>query len=179
MILNVAGLLREQPGVTRGYRLRDYYVNLAPEVELAGPISGHLRLQRTNRSVLVRGEVHAAVRRTCGRCTDAYVENARVRLDEEFLPTLDITTGAPVAVRGDREEALRINAHHEIDLLPVVRDELALTEPMLALCRPDCPGLCPGCGRRLDEGSCSCVVDEGDERLAVLARLLERSEPGA
>ncbi len=28
---------------------------------------------------------------------------------------------------------------------------------MHPLCRPDCPGLCPGCGRHLDVGSCDCA----------------------
>ncbi|MFN2483425.1 MAG: DUF177 domain-containing protein [Candidatus Limnocylindria bacterium] len=177
MIVNVAGLLHEQPGVSRGYRLRDHYVSLGAPVELAGPLNGFLRLQRTNRSILVRGEVSAAVRRSCGRCTDAYVDEARVTIDEEFLPSVDVGTGVPIATRGEPEETPRINERHEIDLEPILRDELALTEPMLGLCSPDCPGLCPGCGRRLDQGSCSCILDEPDERLAVLARLLERSAP--
>ena len=171
--LNVAGLLHEQPGTSRNYRLRDYYVTLGPGVELAGPLNGVLRLQRTNRSVLVTGEVTAPMRRTCGRCTDPYVEPATVSISEEFLPSVDVATGAPAAERGDPEEGPRINEHHEIDLAPVLRDELALSEPIMTLCSPDCPGLCPGCGRRLDVGSCACATDEPDERLAVLARLLE------
>jgi uncharacterized protein len=175
VIVNVAGLLQEQPGVSRAYRLRDHYVNLAPAVELAGPLNGFLRLQRTNRSVLVRGQVSAAVRRTCGRCTEPYVDEARATIEEEFLPSVDVGTGAPVAMRGEPEEGPRINEHHEIDLGPILRDELALTEPILGLCRADCPGLCQGCGRRLDRGTCACAVDEPDERLAVLAQLLKRS----
>jgi len=54
-----------------------------------------------------------------------------------------------------------------------------LTEPMHPLCRPDCAGLCPGCGRRMDVGSCACEVVEADPRLAILARLLDpdRGDP--
>ena len=177
--LNVAGLLHEQPGTSRSYRLRDYYVSLGGDVELAGPLSGVLRLQRTNRSVLVSGEVSAPLRRTCGRCTDPYVEPVTVSLSEEFLPSVDVSTGAPHAERGEPEEGPRINEHHEIDLGPVLHDELALSEPIVTLCRPDCPGLCPGCGRRLDVGTCACVTDEPDERLAALARLLERPDRSA
>ena len=47
----------------------------------------------------------------------------------------------------------RIDAHHEIDFGPVIGDELALAEPMQPLCRPDCRGLCPDCGLRLEDGS--------------------------
>ena len=40
------------------------------------------------------------------------------------------------------------------------------------LCRDDCRGLCPKCGKNLNEGPCGCTKD-GDPRLAVLSRLLE------
>ena len=177
--LNVAGLLHEQPGTSRGYRLRDYYVTLGSGVELAGPLNGFLRLQRTNRSVFVRGEITAPLRRTCGRCTDPYVEQVAVTVEEEFLPSVDLTTGAALAERGDPEDAPRIDEHHEIDLGPVIHDELALSEPIMPLCSAGCPGLCAGCGRRLDTGSCTCAVSEPDERLAVLARLLDRPDQPA
>lgn len=171
--INAAGLLREPPGTVRTVRLRDHYASLGPDVELAGPIDADLRLQRTNRGILLRGAVRAPLRRTCARCTDPFVEDAAVEVDEEFLPSIDPETGAPLAAPDEGEAALAIDAHHEVQLDRVFHDELALSEPMHALCRPDCPGLCPGCGRRMDVGSCDCAVEELDPRLAVLARLLE------
>ena len=175
-VLNVAGLLQEPPGAERRYRLRDHYVTLGPGVELAGPLDGELRLQRTNRSILVTGELSAPIRRTCSRCTEAFVETAHAAIEDEFLPSVELTTGAALEEQPAVESPARINEHHEIDLIPVLRDEFALTEPIRALCRPDCPGLCPVCGRRLDEGSCSCAVFEPDPRMAVLSSLLERTE---
>jgi uncharacterized metal-binding protein YceD (DUF177 family) len=86
---NVAGLLHEPPGTARDVRLRDHYVSLGPDVELAGPLDADLRLQRTNRGILVRGEVRAPLRRTCARCADAYVEEVRQPIEEEFLPSVD------------------------------------------------------------------------------------------
>lgn len=175
-VLNVAGLLHELPGAERRYRLRDHYVALGPGVELAGPLNGAVRLRRTNRSILVDGEIAASLRRTCSRCTEAFVEEVTAQLEEEFLPSVDLATGAPVDDPAAEDVPARITAHHEINLAPVIRDELALTEPLRALCRPDCPGLCPGCGRRMDEGTCSCSIAELDPRLAPLAQLLQRPE---
>ena len=172
---NVAGLLREPPGAVRDVRLRDHYVSLGPDVELAGPLDADLRLQRTNRGILVRGEVSAPLRRTCARCTDAYVEEVRVSVEEEFRPSIDPETGAPVRLEaGDEDLAQRIDEHHEVDLAPVFHDELALTEPMHPLCRPDCPGLCVECGGRLEMGDHNHGDDEFDPRLAGLAALLDR-----
>lgn len=173
---NVAGLLREPPGAVREHRLRDRYVSLGPDVELAGPLEGSLRFQRTNRGILVRGEVEASVRRTCARCLDAFVEPARVSVSEEYVPSVDPQTGAALP-RPEGDESVRsIDDHHEIDLTPVLREEFALTEPMHPLCRPDCPGLCPECGERLGRGHKAHETGEVDPRLAGLARFLERSE---
>lgn len=169
--VNVAGLLHEGAGASRELRLRDHYVALGPDLELAGPLNGDLRLQRTNRGILVRGRVSAPLRRTCARCLEPYVEETEVTIAEEYLPTLDPETGGSVPL-GEGEEASRVNEHHEIDLAPVLHDELSLTEPMHPLCRPDCPGLCPICGQSLSDGPHAHDSEEIDPRLAGLARFL-------
>ncbi len=175
--INVAGLLHETPGAIRDVRLRDHYVSLGPDVELAGPLDADLRFHRTNRGILVRGRVDAPIRRTCARCTDPYVEEVSVEVEEEFLPSLDPVSGQPVAAAPDEDEAVnRIDAHHEIQLDAVLRDELALTEPMVPLCRPDCPGLCTECGERADRGDHTHGGPQIDPRLAGLAALLPDDE---
>lgn len=171
---NVAGLLREVPGAERQYRLRDHYLTLGPDVELAGPLNGELRLQKTNRGILVRGQVDAPVRRTCARCLEAFVEDVSVTISEEFLPSIDPESGVPLPEPGSDEASLAIDEHHELDLTAVLHDEFALSEPMHPLCRPDCPGLCADCGQPLGGGHAPHVDDEIDPRLAGLARLLDR-----
>ena len=173
IVFNVAGMLREPPGAIREVALSDRYLSVGADVELAGPVDGQIRLQRTNRGILLRGSVDAPVRRMCSRCLDPFVETVHLQLAEEFLPTVDPQRGVPLPPPASDEEALAIDARHQIDLTAVLHDELALNEPMHPLCRPDCPGLCPGCGRHMDAGSCDCVVIEPDPRLAGLARLLE------
>jgi uncharacterized protein len=174
IVINVAGLLQEPPGATRELHLRDHYLSLGPDVELAGPIDADLRLQRTNRGILVRGQIGAPLRRTCARCLDPFVDEVTVDIAEEYLPSIDPNTGAPLAAPAADEDALMINDHHEIELDRVLHDELLLTEPMVPLCRPDCPGLCPDCGARLDTGPHDHATVEVDPRLAGLARLLGR-----
>ena len=171
IVFNVAGMLQEAPGAIREVSLHDRYLSVGPDVELAGPIDGTIRLQRTNRGILLRGSIEAPIRRTCPRCLEPYVETVNLQLAEEFLPSVDPLRGVPLAPPREDEEALAIDAQHQIDLTPVLHDELALTEPMHPLCRLDCRGLCPVCGRRLDVGSCNCVVEEPDSRLAALAKL--------
>ncbi len=44
----------------------------------------------------------------------------------------------------------------EIDVTPAVRDELVLAAPRYALCREDCKGLCPQCGKDWNSALCDC-----------------------
>jgi uncharacterized protein len=167
--LNVAGLLREPAGATRAVELGS--LDWGP----AGPrpprrVLGTLRLQRTNRGILASGRARTLARRTCIRCLDEFDEPVDVELNEEFLPTVDPTSGAPVAVDAAEADVARIDAHHEIDLAALLADELALAEPMHPLCRPDCPGLCVVCGARLDAAvHPDHAGSEVDPRLAALA----------
>ncbi|MBE6611156.1 MAG: DUF177 domain-containing protein [Ruminococcaceae bacterium] len=70
------------------------------------------------------------------------------------------------------------------DYIEIVDGKLALEEtaaeqlmmefPTKELCREDCKGLCPKCGRDLNTGECGCVKKEIDPRLAILQKLLEK-----
>ena len=51
---------------------------------------------------------------------------------------------------------------------------LMLEFPSKLLCRDDCAGLCPRCGKNLNVENCSCNQKETDPRLAPLAAWLER-----
>jgi uncharacterized protein len=70
-------------------------------------------------------------------------------------------------------EAIEIDAFRgELDMAPYAWETLLLALPERVLCREDCKGLCPVCGRNLNEGDCGCRDDGGDPRLAVLRELL-------
>ena len=55
----------------------------------------------------------------------------------------------------------------------LLEEEIMLEMPSRTLCREDCLGLCPKCGKNLNEGSCGCAQHEPDPRLAVLKTLLK------
>ncbi len=43
-----------------------------------------------------------------------------------------------------------------IDISDDVRQSIILDYPIKILCSPDCKGLCPQCGKDLNQGRCSC-----------------------
>ena len=61
-----------------------------------------------------------------------------------------------------------------LDVDEQLLEVLELDFPSKVLCRPDCAGICPKCGKDLNEGACSCTEKEIDPRLAPLAAILER-----
>ena len=62
-----------------------------------------------------------------------------IRLQEEYLPALDLTTGRPLPV-DDEPDVARLTDHHELDLETPVREAIQLAEPIAPLCRPGLPG---------------------------------------
>ena len=148
---NVVDLLRSAPGTTQRIPLDVADLPIADDVRLASPIAGEVRLSRTSRSILVRGHLDTALAERCSRCLRPAVAPVSVDLDEEALPSIDLDSGLPLDTSAD-PDALRIDDHHELDLAPALRDAISLAEPIAPLCRPDCPGLCPECGIRMEPG---------------------------
>jgi uncharacterized protein len=62
----------------------------------------------------------------------------------------------------------------KLDLSAWARDALALALPEKILCRPDCAGLCPVCGKDLNEEPHTHDEERADPRWAALAELKDR-----
>ncbi len=164
---NVAGLLTDPPGSDRIYQVHGATITLPDELQLAEPISGQVRLVRTNRGILADARLRTALAGECARCLRPATTPLDLRIEEEYLPSLDLATGAPVS-RADEPDALRLTDHHEVDLEPSVRDAIVRGEPIAPLDRPDCPGLCIVCGVPLDEGAHDHPDEDLDPRFAAL-----------
>ncbi len=164
---NVAGLLGEPPGAQRTDAIEGALIDLGDDLRSAAPIDGHVRLVRTNRGILANANLHTALALDCSRCLREIAVPVEVRLQEEYLPSLDLATGRPL-LTSDEPDVLRLTDHHELDLQTPVREAIQLAEPIAPLCRSDCPGLCIVCGGRLDEGPHDHPDDEIDPRLEAL-----------
>jgi uncharacterized protein len=66
----------------------------------------------------------------------------------------------------------------EIDLMPYATKLAASSLDIKPLCRSDCRGLCPTCGKDLNQGTCKCAVvaEKGDPRLKRLKEFLSSQE---
>jgi uncharacterized protein len=164
---NVAGLLADGLGSERTYDVRDVRIDLPDDLELAAPIAGQVRLTRTNRGILADAHLATSLAGACARCLRPLQTPIDLVFEEEYLPSIDLTSGRPVSTDAE-PDALRLTDHHELDLEPSVSDAISLAEPIAPLDRPDCPGLCVVCGLPLDEGVHDHPDDDIDPRLEAL-----------
>jgi uncharacterized protein len=175
MIYNVAQLLKAPVGTVQYAELDDAdHLELRKnEARLAGPITGAVKLHRTNQGIFVDGYAEVPVRLECDRCLKNFVHLLRFPLREQFYPTIDVNTGIPMPSPSDDELAFPIDHNHLLDLREAIRQNLIVNLPTKPLCREDCAGLCPHCGKDLNEGPCDCQEEVSDERFAALRGLLE------
>lgn len=149
----LSGLMAELPGTVRDYEIVAVVVDPGEGLVLAEPVSGRVRLTRTNRGLFVDATLSAALAGECARCVRPVVTPVRLRIEEEVLPTIDLASGLPVAPEeGADPEAPRLTDHHELELRRLVAEAISLAEPIAPLCEPECPGLCLECGERLVPG---------------------------
>ena len=93
--------------------------------------------------------------------------------------TLDLEkTVAPRNLLGDLDEdkldEFAIIEDGFLDMDEQLREQLEMEFPMRFLCKEDCKGLCPKCGKNLNEGECNCDHTEIDPRMEPLRKLLEQ-----
>ncbi len=151
LVFNVAGLLAQPPGTVRTFAIADVLPDVGPDLRLASPVEGSVRIGRTNRGLLVTGRLRTSLEEQCSRCLRDIEVPLDVSLEEEVLPSIDLATGLPLDDTAE-PEIPRLTDHHELDLEPLVREAIQLAEPIAPLCREDCPGLCPVCGEELASG---------------------------
>ncbi|HEY3522998.1 MAG TPA: DUF177 domain-containing protein [Candidatus Limnocylindrales bacterium] len=167
LTIPVAGLLAEPAGTVRDEEIRPVWVDAGEETALSEPISGTVRLARTNRGLLVDASLRTALATECSRCLRDIVIPLDLRIEEEALPSVELTTGLPVDTATE-PDVVRLTDAHELELLPLVRDAIWLAQPIAPVCREDCPGLCVECGQPLDEGDHDHGAPEIDPRFEAL-----------
>jgi uncharacterized protein len=168
MDMNVSQLLRDPIGSSRDFRI-DETIDIVGDGK-SHKIQGKCSLMRLQTSILVKCALNTEVELTCSRCLTKFRQPLKIKFEEEFLPTIDILSGAPMPPPED-SGAFTIDEQHILDLTDAVRQYALLNIPIKALCKKDCVGLCPTCGKNLNEGKCRCPKDKIDPRWSKLAEL--------
>lgn len=159
MQVNVAQLLKGAIGSVREHEV-DGVIDVMGDGE-GCLVRGKVSLTRTDHGILVQGVVSLEVGLTCSRCLGQFSCPLRLNIEEEYFPTVDVVSGAPLPPADD-PDTLTIDEHHILDLGEMLRQCALVAIPMKPLCRESCAGLCPQCGQNLNLGTCQCSSAEAE-----------------
>lgn len=120
--------------------------------------------------IRVQGKLATSLESNCARCLEP--------LSQEITRDFDLLY-RPQGSDAGRDEMSVTDAEAEISyyegegllLDDVIREQVLLAVPLKLTCRDDCKGLCPHCGKNLNEGQCSCAVEIEEPRWAALKEI--------
>ena len=112
------------------------------------PVRYQFDVEIVTNELIVRGEISTEVEFECGKCAEFFSTTIG---DSSFLRSYDIS--------GKVET---------VDVTPDIREAVLLALPSYPICRPECAGLCPRCGKNLNAGSCACPPEAGENRWGTL-----------
>ena len=128
-----------------------------------GTVPAELMITRASTGTVFELRFDARLHGPCFRCLEDAVLEVPVSAREY-----------QAASPGDDEELRTIYVEDDkLDLSAWARDAVALELPDKILCRPDCAGLCPECGKNLNEEPHTHEEEHADPRWAVLESLRE------
>jgi uncharacterized protein len=160
LLINAAELLR-RPGSERRLDLHSTVAELGiddPRFRPESEVEIDLRLESLSDGIVVDGELRAPWSDACRRCLAPAHGEVVSKVNELYQQT--ITDPDAFEIEGE-----------QIDLVPMVRENLLLDAPSAPLCRADCAGLCPTCGIDRNVATCQCATADTDPRWDALAQL--------
>jgi len=163
-----------QPGV----------IDLGSEVRQRAPLetSGRAELVEEHhgkhqviKDIRLRGRIHTKLELQCARCLDPVPQPVDREFELLYRP-LGADAGRDELSVTDAEAEIGYYQGEGVLLEDVLREQVLLALPLKAICREDCKGLCPQCGKNLNQEQCSCSTEVEDPRWAALKEVRSRLE---
>ena len=163
-ILLVENGVKESMEIDELVRL-DAYGDVMNGFLVSEPVAVSGQVRNAAQSLPVSLQCKAQVDTVCARCAKEIRVPVAFHINSFAVKEEDVDPASDFDV---------IPVHdHDIDLGEIVWEQLLLHMDISYLCGPGCKGLCPTCGKDLNEGGCTCLEEAGDARLAVLKNFLQ------
>lgn len=119
------------------------------------------------------GNVEVHLEFSCARCLDPVVHDVSRGFDLIYRP-LGVDKRADEVAITEAETEIGYYQGEGLLLEDALREQVLLATPVRALCREDCKGLCPHCGRNLNLEQCSCEQHLSDPRWDALNEIKKK-----
>ena len=124
------------------------------------------------KSIKVCGTVSVLTELDCDRCGSKFQFPLAFDFEEILEKEFSYDKGNGVESFGDEESGINPDVIYyegnEILLDDIIYNNIFMNLPTKRLCKPDCMGLCPNCGKNLNEGECGCDTRAVDPRFDAL-----------
>ncbi len=125
--------------------------------------------------IRVKGNLAARLEWACARCLEPVTLDVKRDFDLLYRPLGADAGRAELSVTTAEAEVSYYEGEGLL-LEDVLREQVLLAVPLKALCREDCKGLCPHCGKNLNSGECSCAEPVEDPRWNALKEIRGKLE---
>jgi uncharacterized protein len=123
--------------------------------------------------IRIKGKLETSLEVACARCLDPVVHEVERSFDLLYRP-LGIDSGHAELSVTDAEAEIGYYEGQGLLLEDTLREQVLLALPLKSVCREECKGLCPHCGKNLNENECSCVDEVEDPRWSALKEIRTR-----
>jgi uncharacterized protein len=120
--------------------------------------------------IRVNGKLETSLEVACARCLDPVVHPVERSFDLLYRP-LGTDSGHEELSVTDAEAEIGYYEGRGLLLEDTLREQVLLALPLRTICREDCKGLCPHCGKNLNEGQCDCTVEVEEPRWSALKEI--------
>lgn len=177
MFIRVADLELRKIQFDEEFRPGD--IDFGPELRQTGElrVKGHAELIREHHShrvtvpsIRLVGTLRGEFEANCARCIEPVPERVDTQFDLLYRPLGTDRRGDEVSI-SEAETEIGYYEGEGMELADSVREQVLLALPVKVVCRPDCKGICPECGKNLNEGECNCSTKVVDPRWDALKDL--------
>ena len=110
------------------------------------------------KKLLVSGKTTVSLISPCDRCLTEVTIPISVSISEEFDIDDDV-------IRYDDDEGVSLVEENTLLLEDLIVNEILINWPAKVLCKEDCKGICPVCGKNRNEEDCDCDTLVLDPRM--------------
>ena len=123
--------------------------------------------------IRIVGELSTRVELACARCLEPIHREVSRKFELLYRPQGSDAGKEELSVTAAEAEVGYYQGEGLL-LEDVLREQLLLALPLKAICREDCKGLCPHCGRNLNNEQCNCAEPVEDPRWSALKDIREK-----
>jgi uncharacterized protein len=157
-------------------------IEFGPDFRQLGPLHGagraeliveHRGHHQDVEDIRLVGKVEAHLEFSCARCLEPVTDDVTKSFDLIYRPQGVDRRAHEVSIN-EAETEIGYYQGEGLLLEDALREQVLLATPVRALCREDCKGLCPQCGRNLNVEQCNCEQHLSDPRWAALSDIKKK-----